>query len=48
MCRAWVDINGIPGGSDHTLLMSAEQREEVAKKAHEEAPTIFLSRQFQS
>jgi uncharacterized protein (TIGR02284 family) len=35
--RAWGDIKGKLGGSDHTLLETAEQGEDVAKKAYEEA-----------
>jgi uncharacterized protein (TIGR02284 family) len=35
--RAWVELKGKLGGSDHTLLETAEQGEDVAKKAYEEA-----------
>jgi uncharacterized protein (TIGR02284 family) len=37
MHRAWGDIKGKMGGSDHTLLETAEQGEDAAKKAYEEA-----------
>ncbi len=35
--RAWGELKGKVGGSDHTLLDTAEQGEDVAKKAYEEA-----------
>jgi uncharacterized protein (TIGR02284 family) len=35
--RAWGELKGKLGGSDHTLLETAEQGEDVAKKAYEEA-----------
>jgi uncharacterized protein (TIGR02284 family) len=35
--RAWGELKGKLGGSDHTLLDTAEQGEDVAKKAYEEA-----------
>lgn len=35
--RAWAEVKGSLGGSDHTLLESAEQGEDVAKKAYSEA-----------
>lgn len=35
--RTWGEIKGKLGGSDHTLLDTAEQGEDVAKKAYEEA-----------
>ena len=37
MHRAWAELKGKLGGSDHTLLETAEQGEDVAKKAYEEA-----------
>ncbi len=35
--RAWGELKGSMGGSDHTLLETAEQGEDVAKKAYAEA-----------
>ena len=35
--RAWGDLKANLGGGDHTLLETAEQGEDVAKKAYEEA-----------
>ena len=35
--RAWGEIKGKMGGSDHTLLETAEQGEDAAKEAYEEA-----------
>jgi uncharacterized protein (TIGR02284 family) len=35
--RAWGEMKGKLGGSDHTLLATAEQGEDVAKKAYAEA-----------
>ncbi len=35
--RTWGDIKAHLGGSDHTLLETAEQGEDVAKKAYKEA-----------
>lgn len=35
--RAWGEFKGKLGGGDHTLLETAEQGEDVAKKAYEEA-----------
>jgi uncharacterized protein (TIGR02284 family) len=35
--RAWGELKGKLGGTDHTLLDTAEQGEDVAKKAYEEA-----------
>jgi uncharacterized protein (TIGR02284 family) len=35
--RVWGDIKASLGGSDHTLLETAEQGEDVAKKAYKEA-----------
>jgi uncharacterized protein (TIGR02284 family) len=35
--RAWGEMKGKMGGGDHTLLETAEQGEDVAKKAYEEA-----------
>jgi uncharacterized protein (TIGR02284 family) len=37
MHRAWGDLKGKMGGGDHTLLETAEQGEDSAKKAYEEA-----------
>ena len=34
--RAWGELKGKLGGSDHTLLDTAEQGEDAAKKAYEE------------
>lgn len=35
--RFWGDLKGKMGGGDHTLLETAEQGEDVAKKAYQEA-----------
>lgn len=35
--RAWGDLKAHLGGSDHTLLETAEQGEDAAKKAYQEA-----------
>ena len=35
--RAWGELKAKMGGSDHTLLETAEQGEDAAKKAYEEA-----------
>ncbi len=35
--RTWGEMKGKMGGGDHTLLETAEQGEDVAKKAYEEA-----------
>ena len=35
--RTWGDLKAKLGGGDHTLLATAEQGEDVAKKAYEEA-----------
>ena len=35
--RVWGDIKGHLGGNDHTLLETAEQGEDAAKKAYKEA-----------
>ncbi len=35
--RAWGELKAKLGGSDHTLLETAEQGEDAAKKAYEEA-----------
>jgi uncharacterized protein (TIGR02284 family) len=35
--RAWGELKSKLGGSDHTILETAEQGEDVAKKAYEEA-----------
>jgi uncharacterized protein (TIGR02284 family) len=35
--RVWSDIKAHLGGGDHTLLATAEQGEDAAKKAYEEA-----------
>ncbi len=35
--RAWAEVKGSLGGSDHTLLETAEQGEDAAKKAYTEA-----------
>ena len=35
--RAWGDLKANLGGGDHTLLETAEQGEDAAKKAYEEA-----------
>lgn len=35
--RAWGDLKANLGGGDHTLLATAEQGEDAAKKAYEEA-----------
>ena len=37
MHRFWGDLKGKMGGSDHTLLETAEQGEDVVKKAYQEA-----------
>lgn len=37
MHRAWGELKAKMGGSDHTLLETAEQGEDAAKKAYEEA-----------
>ena len=37
MHRAWVDLKANLGGGDHTLLESAEQGEDDAKKTYKEA-----------
>ena len=37
MHRAWGDLKAKMGGGDHTLLETAEQGEDAAKKAYEEA-----------
>ncbi len=37
MHRFWGDLKANMGGGDHTLLETAEQGEDVAKKAYEEA-----------
>jgi uncharacterized protein (TIGR02284 family) len=37
MHRAWGDLKSNLGGGDHTLLETAEQGEDAAKKAYEEA-----------
>ena len=37
MRRAWVDLKSKLGGGDHTLLVTAEQSEDVAKKKYKEA-----------
>jgi uncharacterized protein (TIGR02284 family) len=34
--RAWGELKGSLGGGDHTLLATAEQGEDTAKKAYEE------------
>jgi uncharacterized protein (TIGR02284 family) len=47
--RAWGEVKAKMGGSDHTLLATAEQGEDAAKKAYEEVlkvndvPTPVLS-----
>ena len=35
--RAWAELKGSMGGSDHTLLETAEQGEDAAKRAYEAA-----------
>ena len=35
--RSWGDLKANLGGSDHTLLETAEQGEDAAKKAYKEA-----------
>ena len=35
--RTWGDLKAHLGGSDHTLLETAEQGEDAAKKAYKEA-----------
>src|SRR5580698_4346301 len=37
MHRTWGDLKGKLGGGDHTILETAEQGEDVAKKAYEDA-----------
>jgi len=37
MHRAWGDLKGKLGGGDHTLLETAEQGEDAAKKAYQKA-----------
>lgn len=37
MHRTWADIKAHLGGGDHTLLATAEQGEDAAKKAYEQA-----------
>ena len=37
MHRTWADLKGKMGGGDHTLLETAEQGEDAAKKAYQEA-----------
>jgi uncharacterized protein (TIGR02284 family) len=37
MHRTWGDLKGKMGGGDHTILETAEQGEDAAKKAYEEA-----------
>ena len=37
MHRTWGDLKGKLGGGDHTLLETAEQGEDAAKKAYEDA-----------
>src|ERR1700689_5984760 len=37
MHRTWGDLKGKLGGGDHTLLETAEQGEDAAKKANEDA-----------
>jgi len=37
MQRTWGDLKGKMGGGDHTLLETAEQGEDAAKKAYSEA-----------
>jgi uncharacterized protein (TIGR02284 family) len=56
MHRAWGELKAKMGGSDHTLLETAEQGEDAAKKAYEEvlkmkdvpAPVLTLLRSQQS
>lgn len=38
--RKWAEVKGSLGGSDHTLLETAEQGEDAAKKAYSEALSI--------
>jgi uncharacterized protein (TIGR02284 family) len=52
--RTWGELKGRLGGSDHTILETAEQGEDAAKKAYEEAlrvkdipPTIRMLLQKQ-
>jgi uncharacterized protein (TIGR02284 family) len=35
--RSWADLKSKMGGGDHTLLSTAEEAEDAAKKAYEEA-----------
>src|SRR5581483_2538478 len=37
MHRTWGDLKGKMGGSDHTILETAEQGEDAAKKAYQDA-----------
>jgi uncharacterized protein (TIGR02284 family) len=54
--RAWGELKGKLGGGDHTLLETAEQGEDAAKKAYEEvlklhdvpAPVMGLLKKQQS
>jgi uncharacterized protein (TIGR02284 family) len=41
--RVWADLKAKLGGGDHTLLDTAEQGEDVAKKAYEDALNGDLS-----
>ena len=40
--RTWGEIKANLGGGDHTLLATAEQGEDVAKKAYETALSVHL------
>jgi uncharacterized protein (TIGR02284 family) len=40
--RKWIDAKSALGGSDHTILESAEQGEDSAKKAYEKALSASL------
>lgn len=40
--RVWGDLKAKLGGGDHTLLATAEQGEDVAKKAYEEVLKVTL------
>ncbi len=40
--RAWGELKASLGGGDHTLLATAEQGEDAAKKAYEEALKVHL------
>ncbi len=40
--RAWGELKANLGGGDHTLLATAEQGEDVAKKAYQEALELHL------